>query len=395
MRKMKTFICALLSALLFIACAACNNNKQSDSVTDTAGGSSGGGNTSTTESQGLPDGIIDTGIDDAYLPVVSDIKKYSGEVNVDMIFGKHESGWKAVKQAYQALQPQVTVNLSSHGGSDYATAIKQELQSDNTSLGVFAGNYVNTLVPTYGYDFKANALDTKNVYAGNKIWRDVLTTQAYTMNTSSTGVDTLYVMNSQSLETCWYINVEAFKAAGITDANGDALTPKTRAVNAAEGVSVFGVGSITLLQIADFNSFDGDEFSSLLKVSSIVLSALSYAENTEKEKLGGSGNKIVDKFISYVEGNYDRDFKTADVCSEFGLTLSALNHTVKRVLGVSPHRFLIATRMKKAKELLRNTDMSVESISYLVGYEYSGHFCNEFKKNVGITPAEYRRKIYI
>lgn len=227
MRKMKTFICALLSALLFIACAACNNNKQSDSVTDTAGGSSGGGNTSTTESQGLPDGIIDTGIDDAYLPVVSDIKKYSGEVNVDMIFGKHESGWKAVKQAYQALQPQVTVNLRSHGGSDYATAIKQELQSDNTSLGVFAGNYVNTLVPTYGYDFKANALDTKNVYAGNKIWRDVLTTQAYTMNTSSTGVDTLYVMNSQSLETCWYINVEAFKAAGITDANGDALTPKT------------------------------------------------------------------------------------------------------------------------------------------------------------------------
>lgn len=168
-----------------------------------------------------------------------------------------------------------------------------------------------------------------------------------------------------------------------------------RAVNIAEGVSVFSVGSITLLQIADFNSFDGDEFSSLLKVSSIVLSALSYAENTEKEKLGGSGNKIVDKFISYVEGNYDRDFKTADVCSEFGLTLSALNHTVKRVLGVSPHRFLIATRMKKAKELLRNTDMSVESISYLVGYEYSGHFCNEFKKNVGITPAEYRRKIYI
>ena len=39
--------------------------------------------------------------------------------------------------------------------------------------------------------------------------------------------------------------------------------------------------------------------------------------------------------------------------------------------------------------------MSVEAISYLVGYEYCGHFCNEFKKNVGITPAEYRKKIYI
>ncbi len=225
MRKAKKFLSLIAASVLFAACVSCGNKTPS-------GSSDGAGTTSAGESSGesgdsLPEGLIDTGVAKEYLPVVSELKKYAGEVNVDMIFGKHEAGWKAVKQAYQALQPDVTVNLRSHGGSDYATAIKQELQNDSTSLGVFAGNYVNTLVPTYGYDFKASALDSKNVYAGNKIWRDVLTTQAYTMNTSSTGVDTLYVMNSQSLETCWYVNADAFKEAGVTDEKGNALLPKT------------------------------------------------------------------------------------------------------------------------------------------------------------------------
>ena len=168
-----------------------------------------------------------------------------------------------------------------------------------------------------------------------------------------------------------------------------------RAVNAADGASVFEIGKVVLSEIADADGENGDEFSELLKVSAIVLSSLSFAKNTGREKVGGSGNKVIDRFISYIEENYNKDLKSADVCAEFGLTLSALNHTIKRVLGVSPHRFLIMTRIKKAKELLRNTDMSVEAISYLVGYEYCGHFCNEFKKNVGITPAEYRKKIYI
>lgn len=168
-----------------------------------------------------------------------------------------------------------------------------------------------------------------------------------------------------------------------------------RTVGGIDDVAVFKVGGIVEREIADADEENGEEFSLLLKVSAIVLSALSFAKTDEKERSAGSGNKIVDRFISYVEENYNRELKSAEVCEEFNLTLSALNHTVKRVLGISPHRFLIATRMKKAKELLRNTDMSVEAISYLVGYEYCGHFCNEFKKNVGITPAEYRKKIYI
>ena len=212
---MKKFLgkafCLAMACALLCGAIACSPKTPEETGESTTGGN----------------GLIETGVAAEYLPQLSEIKKYSGTINVDMIFGKHEYGWKAVKQAYQALQPGVNVKLTNYGSGEYATTIKQELQNTATSLGIFAGNYVNTLVPTYGYDFKASALDSKNPYAGNKVWRDVLGTQAYTMNMTSTGTNTLYVMNSQSLETCWYINVEAFVAAGVVDDNGNALIPST------------------------------------------------------------------------------------------------------------------------------------------------------------------------
>ena len=162
------------------------------------------------------------------------------------------------------------------------------------------------------------------------------------------------------------------------------------------GVAVFPIGETVLFAARSLANGDPtDDFSLSLKVTALMLDALSSAENESGERRSLTGNKITDGFISLVEEKYAEEIKLDDVCKEFNVTLSAFNHTVKRTLGVSPHRYVISVRIRKAKELLRNTDMSVETISALTGYEYCGHFCNEFRKNVGITPAEYRKKIYI
>lgn len=165
---------------------------------------------------------------------------------------------------------------------------------------------------------------------------------------------------------------------------------------AVDGVSVFPVNeTATLLARSVVKGEFSNDFSLSLKAAALTLEALSAAKNDSGEKRTLTGNKITDGFISLVEEKYGEDIKLDDVCKEFNVTLSAFNHIVKRTLGVSPHRYVISVRIRKAKGLLRNTDMSVEAISALTGYEYCGHFCNEFKKNVGITPAEYRKKIYI
>ena len=48
--------------------------------------------------------------------------------------------------------------------------------------------------------------------------------------------------------------------------------------------------------------------------------------------------------------------------------------------------------MKEASSLLNNTDLSVNEISYLVGYQDPSYFRRIFKKNMETTPSEFRER---
>ncbi|WP_407645396.1 helix-turn-helix domain-containing protein [Halanaerobium kushneri] len=53
--------------------------------------------------------------------------------------------------------------------------------------------------------------------------------------------------------------------------------------------------------------------------------------------------------------------------------------------------YLTETRMKKAKELLLNSQLKVYEISKKVGYKSSNYFSQVFKKHTGNSPLEYRQ----
>lgn len=85
---MKKFLgkafCLAMACALLCGAIACSPKTPEETGESTTGGN----------------GLIETGVAAEYLPQLSEIKKYSGTINVDMIFGKHEYGWKAVKQAF-------------------------------------------------------------------------------------------------------------------------------------------------------------------------------------------------------------------------------------------------------------------------------------------------------
>ncbi len=62
----------------------------------------------------------------------------------------------------------------------------------------------------------------------------------------------------------------------------------------------------------------------------------------------------------------------------------------KSVMGISPHQYLIKTRILKASELLISTNLSIKEISVKVGFKDPSYFCRVFKKAKKVTPEEYR-----
>lgn len=75
-----------------------------------------------------------------------------------------------------------------------------------------------------------------------------------------------------------------------------------------------------------------------------------------------------------------------------GTNSKQLNAAFKACAGVTVYDYLREERMKEAKILLQKTQLSVQDISFQVGFINSTNFATAFKKRFGFTPREFRQQ---
>jgi len=75
-----------------------------------------------------------------------------------------------------------------------------------------------------------------------------------------------------------------------------------------------------------------------------------------------------------------------------GRSASSFNRDFKRQFGTTPQKWLTTTRMERAFELLRSSEMSVSEISTDIGYDNISHFISIFKKQYQISPKKMRQE---
>ncbi|WP_109434085.1 MULTISPECIES: helix-turn-helix domain-containing protein [Aquimarina] len=74
------------------------------------------------------------------------------------------------------------------------------------------------------------------------------------------------------------------------------------------------------------------------------------------------------------------------------LSLSSFKREFKKVFNDTPNNYITDQKLKRAKELLRITEMPVSEIAYGVGFNDPLYFTRIFKKKIGGSPTEYRQK---
>ncbi|RUT39085.1 AraC family transcriptional regulator [Pseudomonas sp. PAMC 29040] len=62
----------------------------------------------------------------------------------------------------------------------------------------------------------------------------------------------------------------------------------------------------------------------------------------------------------------------------------------RQSFGVPPHQYLLARRLARARDLLRNSAIGLGDIALACGFASASHFANRFKQTLGGTPGEYR-----
>jgi AraC family transcriptional regulator len=88
--------------------------------------------------------------------------------------------------------------------------------------------------------------------------------------------------------------------------------------------------------------------------------------------------------------SYDAPITIEDLSREVALSPYYLIRAFRHVYKQTPHQYLMGLRIAKAKELLRNSDLSITEICMAVGFESLGSFSTLFRKVVGLSPSAYR-----
>jgi AraC family transcriptional regulator len=85
------------------------------------------------------------------------------------------------------------------------------------------------------------------------------------------------------------------------------------------------------------------------------------------------------------------DTSLSELAALCGLSRSYFLRAFKQTVGMPPHRWLLMHRVKRAKELLRGTTMSIAEIAFTCGFADQSHLTRVFSKACHISPGAWRR----
>ncbi len=97
------------------------------------------------------------------------------------------------------------------------------------------------------------------------------------------------------------------------------------------------------------------------------------------------------KSIKFIKQNYSHNISVEDIANNTGVSRKYLCSIFKETVGIPTQKYLIEYRVKKACELLKNSGLTITEVAFSVGYNNSLVFSKAFKREMGISPSQYRK----
>lgn len=99
----------------------------------------------------------------------------------------------------------------------------------------------------------------------------------------------------------------------------------------------------------------------------------------------------IKKALDYIYQNYEKPLTLEDMAKYLGLNKCYFCKLFRMETGKTFSQFLNELRVKKSKELLLNTNLSILDVALAVGYNNQNYYNMSFKKLTGTTPLKYRK----
>jgi len=104
-------------------------------------------------------------------------------------------------------------------------------------------------------------------------------------------------------------------------------------------------------------------------------------------------SREVSTVIDYMKSHLDENVGLVELARVCNRSPSHLSRLFGMQMGVPPHRYLMEMRVTKARELLRDTNISIAEIAAACGFTHQEHFTRLFRRYHDVTPGAYRRSV--
>ena len=92
----------------------------------------------------------------------------------------------------------------------------------------------------------------------------------------------------------------------------------------------------------------------------------------------------------YIANNLEQELSLTQLANLVYFNPSYLSRIFKNHTSVNLIRYITNMRIAKAKELIANSNMKINSIAAAVGFDSQSYFNQAFRKSTGLSPSEYR-----
>lgn len=117
----------------------------------------------------------------------------------------------------------------------------------------------------------------------------------------------------------------------------------------------------------------------------------------EQRYLEGAVDRHADELIAQIQfwlrTNLSSDISLSELAEQFGLSQRSFTRRFKLATGIRAIEYWQQLRIETAKELLSSSNLSIQEVAYHVGYQDQGHLTRLFKKNLSLTPKDYRAMV--
>ena len=106
---------------------------------------------------------------------------------------------------------------------------------------------------------------------------------------------------------------------------------------------------------------------------------------------GGLPRSTLRRVTDFVNDNLSTDLGLSEMAGVANLSRYHFSRQFKRSTGLSPHQYVIQRRVKRARELLSNTDLPVGDVASAVGFTHQSHLAQHVRRHFGVAPSALRR----